>query len=73
MKKTYFHNYKSTNTNLQYIESTPLQDKAQKKIVDINKILNRVKIDKKKENNKKIIFFCSGVLVLVIFGLLLKL
>ncbi len=49
----------------------PLKYIDQKRIVDINKLLNRVKIDQKNENKKKIIFYCSVVLIIGFFMKLL--
>ncbi|MDA7573036.1 hypothetical protein N8745_02105 [Candidatus Pelagibacter sp.] len=37
--------------------------------VDINKLLNRVKIDKKKETKKKIILLGFGILILGLTGI----
>ena len=45
-----------------------MQHIGKKKVVDINKLLNRVKIDKKNETKKKIIFYCSSILVLMLLG-----
>ena len=43
----------------------------QNKRVDINKLLNRVRIEKKDENKRKIIFYSSVILSLVLFSSLL--
>ena len=40
------------------------------KSTDINVLLNRVKLDKKKESRKKIIFTAATSLGLVLFGVL---
>ena len=86
MRKVYFHNEKSIDQNIntkrlsevQHIgekkvqkKTIPLQHIDQKRIVDINKLLNRVKIDQKNENKKKIIFYCSVVLIIGFFMKLL--
>ena len=52
-------------------KTIPLKYIDQKRIVDINKLLNRVKIDQKNENKKKIIFYCSVVLIIGFFMKLL--
>jgi len=42
-----------------------------KKVVDINILLNRVKIDEKKEIRKKITFFSIVVLAIILLGKLI--
>ena len=42
-----------------------------KKSTDINVLLNRVKLDKKKESRKKILFSAVTSLGLVLFGVLI--
>ena len=49
----------------------PLQYIDQKRIVDINKLLNRVKTDQKNETKRKIIFYSSTVLGLSLLGTLI--
>ena len=51
------------NISVQYID--------QKRIVDINKLLNRVKMDKKIETKRKIIFYSFIVLGLSLLGTLI--
>ena len=51
------------NISVQYIE--------QKKIVDINKLLNRVRMDKKNETKRNIIFCSSVILALGLFSTLI--
>ena len=58
MQKTYFHKSK--------LSQTPRADT--KNIVDINILLNRVKIEKKKEIKQKIIFFSLITLAVTLFG-----
>ena len=64
MPKAYFHNGKSTyqNTNIKRLPEA--QSIGKKEVVDINKLLNRVKIDQKNEIKRKIIFYS-----VIIFGL----
>ena len=71
MQKTYFHDRKHISEKKVQKKTIPLQYIDQKRIVDINKLLNRVKIDKKNENKKKIIFYCSVVLIIGSFMKLL--
>ena len=68
MQKTYFHNYKQASENKvkkKYISS---QYTDQMRIVDINKLLNRVRIEKKIEVKRKIIFFSSVILAFGLFS-----
>ena len=55
--------FKKKNIPVQYID--------QKRIVDINKLLNRVKTDQKNETKRKIIFYSSTVLGLSLLGTLI--
>ena len=70
MLKTYFHNNKSNPENKGKKNNIPAQYIDQKRIVDINKLLNRVKMDKKNETKKKIIFYSSAILALSLFSTL---
>jgi len=67
MQKVYFHNGRYDSEKKVQKETIPLQFTDKKNIVDINKLLNRVKIDKKNETKRKIIFYSSSVLVLGLF------
>ena len=53
MQKTYFHDKKHINEKKVQKKTIPLQYVDQKRIVDINKLLNRVRIDKKKKLKEK--------------------
>tara|TARA_B100000795_G_scaffold247845_1_gene214309 strand:+ start:502 stop:729 length:228 start_codon:yes stop_codon:yes gene_type:complete len=64
MQKNIFHNNQSTNNNISKTKLLQVQNVKQKKIVDINKLLNRVRVDKKNEMKKKVIFFSSIILTL---------
>ena len=68
MRKVYFHNGKSIDQNIDTKRLSEVQYVSEKHVVDINKLLNRVKIDKKNETKKKIIFYCSSILVLMLLG-----
>jgi hypothetical protein len=58
MQKTYFYKSKLSQTARADI----------KNIVDINILLNRVKIEKKNEIKRKIIFFSLITLAVTLFG-----
>ena len=71
MQKTYFHNNKSFSENKVQKKTIPLQYTDKERIVDINKLLNRIKIDKKNENKRKIIFYSSTIITLLLFLILI--
>ena len=71
MLKTYFHNNRSINKNKVQKKTMPMQYIDQKRIVDINKLLNRVRIDKKNETKRKIIFYSSSILAISLFSTLI--
>ena len=71
MQKTYFHDRKHISEKKVQKKIIPLQYIDQKRIVDINKLLNRVKIDQKNETKRKIIFYSSTVLGLSLLGTLI--
>ena len=62
MRKVYFHNDKSIDQNINTKRLSEVQQVSEKQVVDINKLLNRVKIDQKNETKRKIIFYSSTVL-----------
>ena len=71
MQKTYFHDRKHISEKKVQKKTIPLQYIDQKRIVDINKLLNSVKIDQKNETKRKIIFYSSTVLGLSLLGTLI--
>ena len=71
MQKTYFHDRKHISEKKVQKKTIPLQYIDEKRIVDINKLLNRVKIDQKNETKQKIIFYSSTVLGLSLLGTLI--
>ena len=71
MQRTYFHDRKHTSEKKVNKKTIPLQYIDQRRIVDINKLLNRVKIDQKNETKRKIIFYSSTVLGLSLLGTLI--
>ena len=72
MYKTYFHNNKFTDENTNKKESIQIQYNIQKRNVDINKLLNRVKENEKIAFNKKLTLLSLGALVLCIFGFIIS-
>jgi len=68
MYKTYFHNNKYTNENKDSKIAISLEPNYHKKVVDINKLLNRVRIEKKNDNKKKIIYYSAASALLFLFG-----
>ena len=71
MRKVYFHNGKSVDQNINTKRLSDLQHIGERQVVDINKLLNRVKIDQKNETKRKIIFYSSIVLGLSLLGTLI--
>ena len=71
MRKVYFHNGKSIDQNINTKRLSEVQHVSEKQVVDINKLLNRVKIDQKNEKKRKIIFYSFTVLGLSLLGTLI--
>jgi len=67
----YFHNDKSINQNINTKKLFKVQNISEKQVVDINKLLNRVKIDQKNETKRKIIFYSFSILGLSLLGTLI--
>jgi len=68
MPKTYFHNNKLLNENKdkkKLIQTPKLEIKG---IVDINILLNRIKINEKKMIKRKIMFFSFILFSISLFG-----
>jgi hypothetical protein len=57
MQKNYFHNNKISNENKDKKKSLQLSNMNTKSIVDINILLNRIKIEEKDRTNRKFFFF----------------
>ena len=73
MQKTYFHDKKHISEKKVQKKTIPLQYIDQKRTVDINKLLNRVKINQKNDRKQKIIFYSFTIVGLSIFGTLITL
>ena len=71
MRKVYFYNGKSIDQNINTKRLSEAQHVSEKQVVDINKLLNRVKIDQKNETKREIIFYSSTVLGLSFLGTLI--
>ena len=71
MQKMYFHNYKSSDQNTNTKKLSKVQNISEKQVVDINKLLNRIKIDHKNETKRKIIFYSFVILGLSLLGTLI--
>ena len=69
MQKNYFHNQKFVDKNLDIKKTSPSKNINQNARVDINKLLNRVKIDQKKQSKKKLLFFSFGILLISFMGI----
>ena len=71
MPKVYFHNEKSIDQNINTKRLSEAQHISERQVVDINKLLNRVKIDQKNETKRKIIFYSFIILGLSLLGTLI--
>ena len=68
MQKIRFHNSK-INSEISYRKPKhQTQNLDSKIVVDINKLLNRVKIEEKNETKRKVIFFSLLILILSFVG-----
>ena len=68
MQKVYFNNGKSIDQNINTKRLSEVQHVSEKQVVDINKLLNRVKLDQKNETKRKFIFYSLTTLVLGLFS-----
>jgi glutamine phosphoribosylpyrophosphate amidotransferase len=68
MQKYYFHNGKLTNENKSKKKLPQSLNIDIKSVVDINILLNKVKIDEKNQIKRKIIFFSLVITILILFG-----
>ena len=69
MQKSYFHNYKFANENINKKNPSKSIYLNRKISVDINQLLNRVRINKKNDNNKKILYHSFVVLTISLLGI----
>ena len=68
MRKNIFHNDKIISKDTEIKKKTFTKKTNKKIVVDINLILNRVKIDKKDEIKKKLIFTSSTLFLVGLMG-----
>ena len=73
MRKVYFHNGKSIDQNINTKRLSEPQYVSEKQVVDINKLLNRIKIDQKNQTKKNFIFYSITILGLSLLGTLITL
>jgi len=71
MRKVFYHNEKSIDQNINTKKLSKAQNISEKQVVDINKLLNRVKIDQKNETKRKFIFYSLTILSLSLLGTLI--
>ena len=71
MQKAYFHDRKHNSEKKVQKKTIPLQYIDKKRIVDINKLLNRVRTDKKNETKRKIIFYSAISVSIFLLGFFL--
>jgi hypothetical protein len=71
MRKVFYHNEKLIDQNINTKKLSKAQNISEKQVVDINKLLNRVKIDQKNETKRKIIFYSLTILGLSLVGLII--
>ena len=64
MQKTYFHDNKHISEKNDQKKAISVEQINQKRKVDINKLLNRVRFEKKSETKKNILVYCLAVLVI---------
>ena len=67
-----FDDNKSIIKNKVQKKTIPVQYIDQKRIVDINRLLNRVRMDKKNETKRKIIFYSLIILGFSLLGALIQ-
>jgi len=73
MRKVYFPNKRSTDLNINTKKLSQAQNISERQVVDINKLLNRVKIDQKNETKRNFFFVTFVILGLSLLGTLIAL
>ena len=64
MQKMYFHDNKHISEKNDQKKAISVEQINQKRKVDINKLLNRVRLEKKSETKKNILVYCLVVLAI---------
>ena len=72
MNKFFLKGNTSINKNTGKKNYSDFKSLDQQKVVDVNKLLNRVKLDKKMEIKKNITFYTSVILILTAAGTLVS-
>ena len=72
MPKVFYHNKKLVDQKTITKKLSKVQSISEKQVVDINKLLNRVKIDQKNETKRKIIFYSLIILGFSLLGALIQ-
>ena len=71
MQKTYFHDNKHNSEKNDQKKTISVEQFNQNRKVNINKLLNQVRLEKKSETKKNILIYCLVVLVIGSFMILL--
>ena len=69
MKKRFYQNLDITKKNLLLKNPSEFNSLDKKKNDDINRLLNRVRVNKKNEIKQKIIFSSIGILIVSFMGI----
>ena len=72
MRKNIFHDSRHISEKDDQKKTISVEQFNQNRKVDINKLLNRVRLEKKSETKKNILVYCLAVLVIGSFMILLK-
>ena len=68
MPKYFYHNYKSIDESIDEKNFPTIKAAVQKRTVDINMLLNRVKLEKKTEITQKIIYYSLTFSLICLMG-----
>ena len=69
MPKYFYHNYKSIDESIDEKNFPIIKAAVQKRTVDINMLLNRVKLEKKTEITQKIIYYSLIFSLICLMGI----
>jgi len=73
MYHNFYHNIKLEHENVEIKKSPQLAHYTnQKKNVDVNKLLNKIKMNQLNEVKKKIIFLIFGILLVSLMGIFIS-
>ena len=72
MSKNYLHNYNISKTNVSNDELLKNNYKKNPINVDINKLLNRVKLEEKNKRKQKLIYFGIFSAVIALMGIFIS-